>query len=221
MSVSARVLGIIRHPRQTLQEVASHPTWVSLLVALTLATAAAGRAGGGHRGRAAGPGRSVGAHGAGVWPAGRRRPVCRITGPGAGRGRPWRPSMRGAGRSGGGGGGFAPGVRVAAVARHKTAPVSYSQVLAVVVHAGVILALGRLVAAPLGLRPRDHGQRHDPGAPGFRDSTRLRRSPAFLGQSTCSRCGGSSCWGLVSPCCRDAARGPAPPGWCLCISGWP
>jgi hypothetical protein len=33
--------------------------------------------------------------------------------------------------------------------RHKSTPVSYSQVLAVVVHAGVILALGRLLAAPL------------------------------------------------------------------------
>jgi hypothetical protein len=30
-----------------------------------------------------------------------------------------------------------------------TAPVSYSQVLAIVVHAGVVLAVGRLVAAPL------------------------------------------------------------------------
>ena len=69
--------------------------------------------------------------------------------PGAGSGPAVAAVNRRAGRSGGGGGGFAPGVRVAAVARHKTAPVSYSQVLAVVVHAGVILALGRVIAAPL------------------------------------------------------------------------
>src|SRR4029453_16784269 len=37
-------LGIVQRPRQTLQEVVSHPRWASLLVALTLTTAAAGAA---------------------------------------------------------------------------------------------------------------------------------------------------------------------------------
>ena len=145
MSVSARVVGIIRHPRQTLQEVASHPRWVSLLVGLTMATAAAGAlVSGTEVGQIALLDqweRTVLALGGSVDDAryaelqawSRRAPAVAAA------------SAVVAG----------PGVTVAVSLlafgwlRHKTAPVSYSQVLAVVVHAGVILALGRMVAAPL------------------------------------------------------------------------
>jgi hypothetical protein len=149
LSVSARVLGILRRPRLTLQEVVSHPHWASLLVVLTLTTAAAG---------ALVSATEVGqlalldqwertalAFGQGVddtryaelqaWS--RMGPVVAagnalLTGPGVALAvsllvfvwlRRARPSVAG--------------------------PVTYTQVLAVVVHAGVILAVGRLVAAPL------------------------------------------------------------------------
>ena len=148
MSVSARVLGIIRHPRQTLQEVASHPAWVSLLVGLTVATAAAGALVSatevGQLALVDQRERTVLAFGQPVddtryaelqaWS--RRGPAVAVA----------TAVIAG------------PGV-VAAVSllaygwlqglRHKTAPVSYSQVLAVVAHTGVILAVGRLVAAPM------------------------------------------------------------------------
>ena len=148
MSVSARVLGIIRHPRQTLQEVASHPTWASLLVAITLATAAAGAL--------------VAATEVGQlalvdqW----ERTVLAF-------GQPVDDTryaeLQALSRQGPavaavnavlGGPVVAAAVSLLAFGwlrwqRHKPAPVSYSQVLAVVVHAGVILAFGRVIAAPL------------------------------------------------------------------------
>ena len=145
MSVSARVLGIIRHPRQTLQEVVSHPTWASLLVGLTLATAAAGAL-------------------VAATDVGQLALVDQWERTALAFGQPvddaryaelqsW--SQRGpavAAASAVLAGPVVAGV-VSLLAflwlRHKTAPVSYSQVLAVVVHAGIILALGRLMAAPL------------------------------------------------------------------------
>ena len=145
MSVSARVLGIIRHPRQTLQEVVSHPTWASLLVGLTLATAAAGAL-------------------VAATDVGQLALVDQWERTALAFGQPvddaryaelqsW--SQRGpavAAASAVLAGPVVAGV-VSLLAflwlRHKTAPVSYSQVLAVVVHAGIILALGRLIAAPL------------------------------------------------------------------------
>ena len=148
MSVSARVLGIIRHPRQTLQEVASHPTWVSLLVALTLATAAAGALVGatevGQLALVDQWERTVLAFGQPVDDA-RYAELQALSRQG--------PAVAAINAVLG-------GPVVAAVVsllafgrlrwqRHKTAPVSYSQVLAVVVHAGVILAFGRVIAAPL------------------------------------------------------------------------
>jgi len=145
VSVSARVLGIIRHPRQTLQEVVSHPTWASLLVGLTLATAAAGAV-------------------VAATDVGQLALVDQWERTALAFGQPvddaryaelqsW--SQRGpavAAASAVLAGPVVAGV-VSLLAflwlRHKTAPVSYSQVLAVVVHAGIILALGRLIAAPL------------------------------------------------------------------------
>jgi len=148
VSVSARVVGIIRTPRQTLQEVASHPTWATLLVALTLVTAAAGALVAatevGQLALVDQWERTVLAFGQPVDDAryaelqalSRQGPAVAavnavLSGP-------------------------AVAVAVSILAfgwlrwrEHKTARVSYSQVLAVVVHAGVILALGRLVAAPL------------------------------------------------------------------------
>ena len=81
LSVSARVLGILRRSPSDTPEVASHPTWASLLVALTLVTATAG---------ALVSATEVGQlalvdqwerTAAGIWPAGRRRPVRRICRP--------------------------------------------------------------------------------------------------------------------------------------------
>ena len=149
MSVSARVLGILRRPRQTLQEVASHPRWASLLVALTLTTAAAGALVSatevGQLALVDQWERTAQAFGQGVddtsyadlqaWS--RLGPVVAagsalLAGPGVALAVSvllfvW---LRRAGMAEGG-------------------RVSYAQVLAVVVHAGVILAVGRLVAAPL------------------------------------------------------------------------
>ena len=145
MSVSARVVGIVRYPRQTLQEVASHPTWVSLLVGLTVATAAAG---------ALVSGTEVGQLAlVDQW----ERTVLALGGPiddaRYAELQAW--SRRGPAVAAAfavvAGPGVAAAVSLLAFGwlRHKTAPVSYSQVLAVVVHAGVILALGRMVAAPM------------------------------------------------------------------------
>jgi hypothetical protein len=148
LSVSARVLGILRRPRPTLQEAASNPRWAALLVALTLATAAAGAAVSATEtgqlalvdqwertalafGQAVDDTRYADLH---AWS--RLGPVVAA------------------------GNALLAGPGVALVVslvvfgwvrrRATTGPaVSYTQVLAVVVHAGVILAVGRLVAAPL------------------------------------------------------------------------
>ena len=149
MSVSARVLGILRRPRLTLQEVVSQPRWVSLLVVLTLATAAAGALVSATQvgqlalvdqwertALAFGQPVDDGAY-SDLQAWSRLGPVVA-----AGNALLAGPALalvvsailflwlRRAGPAAGG-------------------PVSYSQVLAVVVHAGVILAVGRLVAAPL------------------------------------------------------------------------
>jgi hypothetical protein len=145
VSVSARVLGIIRHPRQTLQEVASHPRWVSLLVLLTLLTAGASAL-------------------VAATDVGQLALLDQWERTAIAFGQPVDDARFAALRSwsrqgpavaaanavlAGPGVAIAVSLLVFAWLRHKTAPVSYSQVLAVVVHAGVILALGRLVAAPL------------------------------------------------------------------------
>ena len=149
MSVTARVLGILRRPRPTLQEVASHPRWASLLIALTLVTAAAGAAVSATEigqlalvdqwertalafGQVVDDTRYADLH---AWSR---------LGPAVAAG---NALLAG------------PGVALVVsllvflwVRRRRatTGPtVSYTQVLAVVVHAGVILAVGRLVAAPL------------------------------------------------------------------------
>jgi len=157
VSVSARVLGIIRRPRVTLQEVASRPQWASLLVALTVVTAAAGAVVSstevGQLALVDQWERTALAFGQPVDDAryaqlqdwSRRGPGVAVmnavlAGPVVAvavslLAFPWlrRPRHR---QANDGPGREVPGV-------------SYAQVLAVAVHAGVILALGRLVAAPL------------------------------------------------------------------------
>jgi hypothetical protein len=149
LSVSARILGILRRPRLTLQEVASQPRWVSLLVTLTLVTAVAGALVSatevGQLALVDQWERTALAFGQAVddtryadllaWS--RLGPAAAVAnallaGPGVALGMSvlvfgWLRRRGGA----------------------AAGPVSYSQVLAVVVHAGVILAVGRLVAAPL------------------------------------------------------------------------
>ena len=151
LSVSARILGILRRPRLTLQEVASHPRWASLLVTLTLVTAAAGALVSatevGQLALVDQWERTALAFGqvvddtryADLLTWSRLGPAvgaanALLAGPGVALVVSvlvflW---LRGRGGTAGAAG-----------------PVSYSQVLAVVVHAGVILAVGRLVAAPL------------------------------------------------------------------------
>lgn len=155
MSVSARILGVLRRPRQTLQEVASHPRWAPLLVTLTLVTAAAGAAVSatevGQLALVDQWERTALAFGQAVddsryadllaWS--RLGPAVAagnalLAGPGLAvvvslLVFAWL-RLRGA---------------AAANAAAQGNTVSYSQVLAVVVHAGVVLAVGRLVAAPL------------------------------------------------------------------------
>lgn len=145
MSVSARVLGIIRHPRQTLQEVVSQPAWLSLLVMLTLATAATGAL--------------VSATEVGQlalvdqWERTALAFGQRVDDARYAELQAW--SRRGSAVAAVTAVATGPAVAVAvsvlmfAWLRHKSAPVSYLQVLAVAVHAGVILALGRVIAAPL------------------------------------------------------------------------
>ena len=147
LSVSARVLGILGRPRPTLQEVVSHPRWASLLVALTLATAAAGAA-------------------VSATEIGQLALVDQWERTALAFGQPvddsrytelqaW--SRQGpvvaAGNALLAGPGVALVVSLLVFAWARRSPtsrtVSYRQVLAVVVHAGVILAVGRLVAAPL------------------------------------------------------------------------
>lgn len=155
MSVSARILGVLRRPRRTLQEVASHPRWAPLLVTLTLLTAAAGAAVSatevGQLALVDQWERTALAFGQAVddsryadllaWS--RLGPAVAagnalLAGPGLALVVSllvfaWL-RVRGA---------------AAANAAAQGNTVSYSQVLAVVVHAGVVLAVGRLVAAPL------------------------------------------------------------------------
>jgi len=145
VSVSARVLGIIRHPRQTLQEVVSQPAWLSLLVMLTLATAATGAL--------------VSATEVGQlalvdqWERTALAFGQRVDDARYAELQAW--SRRGSAVAAVTAVATGPAVAVAvsvlmfAWLRHKSAPVSYLQVLAVAVHAGVILALGRVIAAPL------------------------------------------------------------------------
>jgi hypothetical protein len=148
LSVSARVLGILRRPRLTLQEVVSHPHWGSLLAVLTLVTVAAGAL-------------------VSATEVGQLALVDQWERTALAFGQPvndaryadlqaW--SRLGPAVAAGNALLAGPGValvvsvllftwlraRGTAVGR-----VSYSQVLAVVVHAGVVPAVGRLVAAPL------------------------------------------------------------------------
>ena len=144
MSVSARILGVLRRPRRTLQEVASHPRWAPLLVTLTLVTAAAGAA--------------VSATDVGQlalvdqWERtalafGQAVDDTRYADLMA-----W--SRLGPAVAAGSALLAGPGLALVVsllvfVWLRRVKTVSYSQVLAVVVHAGVVLAVGRLVAAPL------------------------------------------------------------------------
>ena len=155
MSVSARILGVLRRPRQTLQEVASHPRWAPLLVTLTLVTAAAGAAVSatevGQLALVDQWERTALAFGQAVDDS-RYADLLAWSRLG--------PAVA-AGNALLAGPGLALVVsllvfawlrlRGAAAANDATQgnTVSYSQVLAVVVHAGVVLAVGRLVAAPL------------------------------------------------------------------------
>src|SRR5687767_7745046 len=151
--VASRVLGVLRRPRLTLQEVVSQPRWVSLLVTLTLVTAAAGAL-------------------VSATEVGQLALVDQWERTALAFGQVvddtryadllgWSrlaPAVAAANALLAG-----PGVALVMSAllfvwlrrRGSTAsaavagPVSYSQVLAIVVHAGVILAVGRLVAAPL------------------------------------------------------------------------
>jgi hypothetical protein len=145
LSVSARVLGIVRRPRQTLQEVASHPQWVALLVTLTLITAAAGAL-------------------VSATEIGQLALVDQWERTALAFGQPiddtryanllaWSrmgPAVA-AGNALLAGPGLALLVSLVAFVwlRSRVRTATYFQVLAVVVHAGVILAVGRLVAAPL------------------------------------------------------------------------
>jgi hypothetical protein len=147
--VASRVLGILHRPRQTLQAVVSQPRWASLLVVLTLATATAGAIVSAtevgqlalvdqweRTALAFGQQVDDGAY-SNLQAWSRLGPVVAA------------------------GNALLAGPVLALVVSmilflwlRRTAPaaggtVSYSQVLAVVVHAGVILAVGRLVAAPL------------------------------------------------------------------------
>ena len=211
VSVSARVLGIIRHPRQTLQEVASHPTWASLLVGLTLATAAAGAL-------------------VSATEVGQLALVDQWERTALAFGQPvddaryaelqaW--SRQGPAVAAGNAVLAGPGVAVA------VSLLAFGWLRRTRPAAGVVFAgAGRRRPRRASFWRSDGWSRRrscTPGrprpapprwAPGFRGSTRPRRSPAFLGRSTCSRCGGPSCWGSAWRCCRDGARGPARPGWC-------
>ena len=142
--VASRILGILRRPRLTLQEAASHPRWGSLLVTLTLATAAAGAL-------------------VSATEVGQLALVDQWERTALAFGQPvddaryanllsW--SRLGPAVSAGNALLAGPGlVLVVSVLvflwLRGRKPVSYSQVLAVVVHSAVILAVGRLVAAPL------------------------------------------------------------------------
>jgi len=146
---ASRVLGILSRPRLTLQEVASHPHWASLLLALTLATAAAGAIVSatevGQLALVDQWERTALAFGQSVDDT-RYADLLAWSrlGPAVAAG---NALLAGPGVA------LAVSVVVFGWLRRHSAPhgsgVRFSQVLAVVVHAGVILALGRLVAAPL------------------------------------------------------------------------
>jgi hypothetical protein len=144
VSLGARLLGIIRRPRLTLQEVVSHPQWAPMLVLLTVLMAAAGTlVSSTEVGRVARLDqweRVALAFGQPVDDARYAElQTCSHRGPAV--------SLASALIFGPG---LAAVVSLVAFAwvRRRAPRVSYSQVMAVVVHAGVILALGRLVAAP-------------------------------------------------------------------------
>ena len=142
---ASRVLGILSRPRLTLQEVASHPHWVSLLLGLTLATAAAGAVVSatevGQLALVDQWERTALAFGQSIDDT-RYADLLAWSrlGPAVAAG---NALLAGPGVA------LAVSVVVFGWLRRRGAGVRFSQVLAVVVHAGVILALGRLVAAPL------------------------------------------------------------------------
>ena len=145
MSVSARILGVLRRPRRTLQEVVSHPHWAPLLVTLTLVTAAAGAAVSatdvGQLALVDQWERTALAFGQAVDDA-RYADLLAWSrlGPAVAAG---NALLAGPGLA------LVVSLLVFVWMRARVRAVSYSQVLAVVVHAGVVLAVGRLVAAPL------------------------------------------------------------------------
>lgn len=144
MSLGARVVGIIRRPRLTLQEVVSHPEWASMLMVLTVLTAAAGAT-------------------VSSTEIGQVALVDQWERTALAFGQPVDDARYAAlqawSRQGAtvavanavlAGPGLAIAVALLAWAWVRRArPVSYQQVFAMTVHAGVILAIGRLVAAPL------------------------------------------------------------------------
>jgi hypothetical protein len=145
LSVSARILGVLRRPRRTLQEVVSHPHWAPLLVTLTLVTAAAGAAVSatdvGQLALVDQWERTALAFGQAVDDA-RYADLLAWSrlGPAVAAG---NALLAGPGLA------LVVSLLVFVWMRARVRAVSYSQVLAVVVHAGVVLAVGRLVAAPL------------------------------------------------------------------------
>ena len=141
---ASRILGVLRRPRRTLPEVASHPRWAPLLVTLTLVTAAAGAAvfatEVGQLALVDQWERTALAFGQAVDDS-RYADLLAWSrlGPAVAAG---NALLAGPGLA------LVVSLLVFVWLRGRK-PVSYSQVLAVVVHAGVILAVGRLVAAPL------------------------------------------------------------------------
>jgi len=144
VSLGARIVGMIRRPRTTLRDVISAPRWFSLLVLITVAPAAAGGV----------------AFATGV---GRQALVDQWERTAIAFGQPvddaryaefqawsaWGPAYAAAGAVAGG-----PLLALAAAvvlfwARGAARHVTFAQTWAVSVHAGVILALARLIAAPL------------------------------------------------------------------------
>jgi hypothetical protein len=142
---TSRIIGVLRRPRRTLQEVASHPRWAPLLVTLTLVTAAAGAAVSatdvGQLALVDQWERTALAFGQGVDDSryADLQAWSRL-GPAVAAG---NALLAGPGLA------LVVSLLVFIWVRARARAVSYSQVLSVVVHAGVVLAVGRLVAAPL------------------------------------------------------------------------
>jgi Yip1-like protein len=142
---TSRILGVLRRPRRTLQEVVSHPHWAPLLVTLTLVTAAAGAAVSatdvGQLALVDQWERTALAFGQAVDDS-RYADLLAWSrlGPAVAAG---NALLAGPGLA------LVVSLLVFVWMRAQVRAVSYSQVLAVVVHAGVVLAVGRLVAAPL------------------------------------------------------------------------